>query len=289
MRIGKFVLTAFLLAAFLASGSSALAQEAPQFKLGFKALADQIPGIAGQPMEDEHWGANGDSLQQTTTGLMVWRKADNWTAFTTGSITWINGPGGLVSRRNDQRFEWEQDTSPAQPAAMPAPAPGLILFAADWSGGMGGWPEAAGWSAVDGMLVNGGSSSDTTIVAPYRPELSNYAVEAEIEVVSPFWQRRAFALVARDAYRGGLNWWSYMDTRHPYVGTRSQTLAQTEFNPGGDWHKYRLEVDGGHVRLSIDGTVRAEATGQSSLSPGGVGIWDGGVQIRVRSFRVIAL
>lgn len=280
---------AFLLAACLASGSTALAQQAPLFKLGFKALADQIPDIAGQPLEDEHWGTNGDSLQQTTTGLMVWRKADNWTAFTNGSITWINGPSGLASRRNDQRFEWEQDRPAPLPAAMPVPAPGLILFAADWSSGMGGWPGAAGWQAVDGMLVNDGSSTDTTIVAPYRPEVSNYAVEAEIEVVSPFWQRRAFGLVARDSYQGGLNWWSYRDTRHPFVGTRSQLLAQTEFNPGESWHKYRLEVDGGHVRLLIDGAVRAEATGQSALSPGRVGLWDGGVQIRVRSFRVIAL
>ena len=77
------------------------------FKLGFNALASQIPSYAGQPVEDEHYGANGDSLQQTTTGLMVWRKADNWTAFTNGGLTWVNGPHGVQVRPNDQRFPWE--------------------------------------------------------------------------------------------------------------------------------------------------------------------------------------
>lgn len=77
------------------------------FKLGFKLLAGQIPNTVGQPLEDEHWGANGDSLQQTTNGLLVWRKVDNWTAFTNGDITWINGPNGIQSRPNVKRFPWE--------------------------------------------------------------------------------------------------------------------------------------------------------------------------------------
>ncbi len=67
-----------------------------------------IPDVVGQPLENEHYGANGDSLQQTTKGLLVWRKADNWTAFTDGSTTWINGPFGLQSRPNTDRFDWEK-------------------------------------------------------------------------------------------------------------------------------------------------------------------------------------
>ena len=92
----------------LAFGGVALAQAKPEFKLGFKALADQVPDVVGEPLENEHWGANGDSLQQTTTGLMVWRKHDNWTAFTNGARTWINGPAGVQDRGNDDRFDWEK-------------------------------------------------------------------------------------------------------------------------------------------------------------------------------------
>ena len=61
----------------------------------------------GQPIEAEHYAANGDSQQRTSRGLMVWRKADNWTAFTDGSRTWVNGPDGAVERGNDERFSWE--------------------------------------------------------------------------------------------------------------------------------------------------------------------------------------
>ncbi len=81
----------------------------PTFKLGFATLASMIPNIVGQPVENEHFNpATGDSLQRTTTGLMVWRKADNWTAFTNGYMTWINGPYGLQSRLNTARFPWEK-------------------------------------------------------------------------------------------------------------------------------------------------------------------------------------
>ncbi len=94
----------------LTSTSASLAQPAPEFKLGFELPADQIPKVVGEPLEDEHWGPNGDSLQQTTKGLMVWGKADNWTAFTNGAWTWVNGPMGVQSRSSDERFEWEKDT-----------------------------------------------------------------------------------------------------------------------------------------------------------------------------------
>ncbi len=82
---------------------------APAFRLGFAALAAQIPSIVGVPLEDEHYAANGDSQQRTTTGLMVWRKADNWTAFTNGYMTWVNGPFGIQQRSNADRFPWEAD------------------------------------------------------------------------------------------------------------------------------------------------------------------------------------
>ncbi len=108
-----FLVTAIALSAGTASAQSAggpgpSGQAAtPIFKLGFATLASLIPDVAGSPIEDEHYGANGDSLQQTTKGLMVWRKADNWTAFTNGATTWINGPFGVQSRANDARFSWE--------------------------------------------------------------------------------------------------------------------------------------------------------------------------------------
>jgi hypothetical protein len=100
-----------------------------QFVLGFKALHDLIPATVGDCLVDEHHNpVNGDGLQETTgpvggsgTGLLVWRKADNWTAYTDGYHTWINGPDGIQERLNTgPLFPWE---APAPVAATPAPAP----------------------------------------------------------------------------------------------------------------------------------------------------------------------
>ncbi len=86
-----------------------------EFVLGFATLHGLIPGIVGQCLENEHHNpTNGDGLQMTTGGLLVWRKADNWTAFTDGYRTWVNGPRGLEQRLNSQRFAWE-----ANPDGLP--------------------------------------------------------------------------------------------------------------------------------------------------------------------------
>src|SRR5450759_2372205 len=108
---------------FAASATLVPAQTPPVFKLGFRVLADRIPDVVGVPVENEYFNlSNGNSEQHTTKGLMVWRKADNWTAYTNGYMTWINGPNGVQSRLNTERFGWESDGRPATPAA-PAPAP----------------------------------------------------------------------------------------------------------------------------------------------------------------------
>ena len=97
----------FALAIFLLLPTSVAAAEC-QFVLGFKTIRDLIGhDIVGECLENQHHGANGDGLQQTTGGLMVWRKADNWTAFTDGYRSWVNGPNGLEQRLNTERFDWE--------------------------------------------------------------------------------------------------------------------------------------------------------------------------------------
>jgi len=55
-------------------------------------------------MDNQAFAGSGDAVQHTTKGLMAWRKADNWTAFTNEYTTWIDGPDGLASRLNTERF-----------------------------------------------------------------------------------------------------------------------------------------------------------------------------------------
>ena len=78
------------------------------FQMGFKALRDLIPDVVGDCLENErHDPETGTTLQDTTNGHLIWRKADNWTAFTDGQRTWINGPEGLQQRLNSERLPWE--------------------------------------------------------------------------------------------------------------------------------------------------------------------------------------
>ena len=109
-------------ALFLLLPTSVSAAEC-QFVLGFNTLRDLVGHeIVGECLENEHHNEIGDSVQQTTGGLLVWRKADNWTAFTDGYRTWINGPNGLVQRLNTERFEWEADYAPGGVAPPTPPA-----------------------------------------------------------------------------------------------------------------------------------------------------------------------
>jgi hypothetical protein len=102
-----------------------------QFVLGFKALHDLIPNVVGDCLDSEgHNPANGDALQHTASGLLVWRKADNWTAFTDGYHTWIDGPDGVQERLNSQRFPWEADAGQYPPA---------VSSGADFSSFVGTW------------------------------------------------------------------------------------------------------------------------------------------------------
>ena len=124
------------LALFLSS-STAQAQ-ACRFTLGFEAIHNQIPDIVGACVTNEEYDSRGNSLQKTANGLMEWRKADNFTAFTDGYRSWVNGPCGLEQRLNTERFPWEANAeglpvvssrcqaaptqAQAQAPAPPAPA-----------------------------------------------------------------------------------------------------------------------------------------------------------------------
>ena len=86
------------------------------YRLGFATLHAALPQVVGDCLNDEWFDpANGNAIQNTTHGMMVWRKADNWTAFTDGYQTWVNGPQGIEQRFNTERYCWEADADPAKP------------------------------------------------------------------------------------------------------------------------------------------------------------------------------
>lgn len=127
----RFVLLIGALGALAWGALPAAGESAPgcTFTAGFKALRDLIPTVVGECVDDQTYDpVSGDASQRTTAyhgkgGLLVWRKSDNWTAFTDGSRTWINGPEGLQSRLNGDCFDWE--TCPiVPPQTLGAPRAG---------------------------------------------------------------------------------------------------------------------------------------------------------------------
>ena len=113
----RIIAVAILAAAMLVTAHgapvpAARAAASCEFRLGFAALKATLPAVVGDCLENErHNPRNGDGLQPTTRGMLVWRKADNLTAFTDGYRSWIVGPAGIVSRLGTERFDWEADTS----------------------------------------------------------------------------------------------------------------------------------------------------------------------------------
>lgn len=107
----KLSLLIVILVSLLSPGiwtASRLAAANCDFTLGFKALHDLKPDIIGDRVVDQRYSPeNGDGLQETRRGLLVWRKADNFSAFTDGFRTWVNGPFGIEARLNSERFQFE--------------------------------------------------------------------------------------------------------------------------------------------------------------------------------------
>jgi hypothetical protein len=111
--IRRMLASLVLVPVLLIGTPQALAQSGQgcQFVLGFRTLHALIPVVVGACLDDQASAANGDALQHTTNGLLVWRKADNFTAFTDGAHSWVNGPNGVEERGNGQRFTWEVNPS----------------------------------------------------------------------------------------------------------------------------------------------------------------------------------
>jgi hypothetical protein len=145
------------------------------FVAGFKTLHDLIPNIVGDCTENEgHNPDNGDGLQKTVGGLLVWRKADNWTAFTNGAQTWINGPQGLQSRSNNDRFTWEggsatgQTNQPAQAGGsdqVGQAAPGIQTSYPSPTGSSSASPSTAATPATTSSSTQTESGARGTVIA----------------------------------------------------------------------------------------------------------------------------
>lgn len=91
-----------------------LPNQSPAFAFGFADLAGDLGPVMGQPVECEHGAlSEGDTLQQTTTGLAVYQWCTNTSTFTRGPDHWTLLPGGMV--------HWTDSESPPGAPVVRAP------------------------------------------------------------------------------------------------------------------------------------------------------------------------
>lgn len=178
------------------------------------------------------------------------------------------------------------------PTPTPMPAAGTVLYEADTSGGLEAFDAGAGWNVVNGMLVSDGSSA-SSVYAPFDPDgLANYAVEAEIQVL-PADGDFGFGVSGRATDTGTVSLLTGYDL-YDYEGTRivvsDDVIAEQKYEIDGEWHTYRLEMDGNQIRGLVDGAIVLVTQDNRLLDPGFAGLFVyENTQINVRAFRVIAL
>ena len=79
------------------------------------------------------------------------------------------------------------------PTTLPA---GTVLYQADWSHGLAGWQGVQGWKVVHGQL-EANSSDPLTLTIPYRPTVTDYAVEIHLQIVRLLQQNGGYFKIFR--------------------------------------------------------------------------------------------
>lgn len=194
------------------------------------------------------------------------------------------------------------------PTGIPA---GTVLFQSDWTHGLSDWQPTKGWTLVNGILQSS-TSEDLSVTIPYRPHVSNYAVEFRALVVNVPKAGGYFALdvppsSGSDGYRAAVDDLLPFDTHmfalHPQInvvispatppeGATGQLTNQVlDFEHDWIWRTYRVEVMGNYATIWVDGhhLSYAWSANTKTLSTGPLQFDCGLVEMSVSGFRVIAL
>jgi len=108
--LGLLAVVPWLLAALPAQAQTAPTPNC-QFELGFAGMAALLPSQVGSCVSNQMFDASGDSLQETSNGLLTWSKATNVVEFTNGEQTWVDSSYGLILRDGTVSYPWEGKVS----------------------------------------------------------------------------------------------------------------------------------------------------------------------------------
>jgi hypothetical protein len=197
------------------------------------------------------------------------------------------------------------------PSPTPTPLPaGIVLYQADWSHGLAGWQGTQGWKVVQGLLESDTSGSSTFTI-PYKPPVSDYAIEIRLRIVQLLSQigGSSFSIFAtkapgKDGYEAGVN--TILGTApHPMAAHPASMVSLDPFDdtapgsglpvayyPRPGWHIYRVEVRGNEARLLVDGmqvgnSARSERA--KVLSNGPLGLSCQEIILNVSSVRILTV
>jgi hypothetical protein len=95
--VALLVLACGPLVASAAQAGNCRPGQTPSIGEGFRSLVDAVGDAVGTAVECEHPDATGDVQQQTTGGLLYWRKNTNTPTFTDGVQHWALQDGELVT------------------------------------------------------------------------------------------------------------------------------------------------------------------------------------------------
>jgi hypothetical protein len=178
--------------------------------------------------------------------------------------------------------------------------PGDVLYDSETSkDGFETWSLTPDWKHLNDTLANDGTGPYprfAAIFASYDPQSADYILEAEIRVIRHKYSA-SFGLIARahdkGGYAVGLDAFSsavnicYLNEHWQPKNSIDCLEEGPKLNPGTDWHRYDVAVNGNTITLLVDGAMATTATDNRFLSPGRVGLWSSGYQLEVRKFKVI--
>lgn len=178
-----------------------------------------------------------------------------------------------------------------------SPRPVTVLYRADWSKGMDGWSGSEDWTALGGKLLCAGKDFSLTVgaVAPLDLDRAEgYAVEADIQLLRYTISNGSFGVMVRVQEDGTGYGAGHVPSDKAVVlrteqGGGRPVLDSQAFTPGGEWHRYRIEVRDNELRAFIDGAPTLSATDNTFLTGKRVGLWSSGAQLSVRGFEVTEL
>ncbi|GLV54690.1 hypothetical protein KDH_15370 [Dictyobacter sp. S3.2.2.5] len=196
--------------------------------------------------------------------------------------------------------------TPRQPTATPVPA-NTLLYESNWSLGLDHWHASPGWKIL-GKNLQTEPMDNLSLTIPYQPKVSNYAVEARLQIVHVASNGGKVLISAdrqpnKDGYRAGILNLLQTNVRpngsHPQVqayidpsGSMDRGSFETmDYEPGTQWHIFRVEVSGSRASLLIDDRSISDALSikTDTLSDGPIRITGSKVILRLSSVRVTTL